>query len=118
MAKNSQAKINANTRYNKKAYDNISIRVQKGLDLPATIEAAAQKAGISKASYMQAAIVEKLRNDGFSVGEVGTDTGAGNVGGESGIMGMLKRQRDEERAVMDAMRREEEEREAFWDSLE
>lgn len=67
MAKNSQARIDANTRYNKKAYDSISIRVQKHVGLPAIIEEAAQKAGTSKAAYIQAAITEKLQRDGISV---------------------------------------------------
>lgn len=88
MAKNSQARINANSRYNKKAYDTISIRVQKYIGLPAIIEAASQKAGTSKAGYIFNALVHQLTLDGFSVS--GSDTAKGGCaegGNAEGLTG-------------------------------
>lgn len=53
-------------RYNRKAYDEIKLRVYKGRK--ADIQAAAERAGLSLSSYIVKAIERQMSNDGFSKG--------------------------------------------------
>ena len=63
MAKNSPAKIAANRRYQAKAYDLITTRAKKELDLPRRIEAAAAATGKKKSKYLIDAITAQLEQD-------------------------------------------------------
>lgn len=56
--KNSAARIQANNRYNAKAYDRINIAIPKGQK--ATIEAAATAAGESVNQYTQKALLNRM----------------------------------------------------------
>ena len=56
--KNSAAKIQANNRYNAKAYDRINIVIPKGQK--ATVEAAAKAAGESVNQYTQKALLARM----------------------------------------------------------
>ena len=58
--KNSDARIKANARYNDKAYDVLSIRVQKAERINERIDNAIQGTGISKAAFILDAIRAKL----------------------------------------------------------
>ena len=61
MNKNSKARIEANKRYNDKAYDRIAVVVPKGRKK--IIKQAAEKAGQSVNAYVQQAINERLEKD-------------------------------------------------------
>lgn len=61
MNKNSRARIEANKRYNDKAYDRIAVVVPKGRK--EIIKQAAEKAGLSVNAYVQQAINERLEKD-------------------------------------------------------
>lgn len=53
-------------RYNRKAYDEIKLRVYKGRkDI---IQAAAERAGLSLSAYIVKAIDRQMSEDGFSKG--------------------------------------------------
>jgi uncharacterized protein (DUF1778 family) len=56
--KNSQARIDANNRYNAKAYDRINIAVPKGQK--ATVQAAADKVGESVNQYTNKALLARM----------------------------------------------------------
>ena len=56
--KNSQARIDANNRYNSKAYDRINIAVPKGQK--ATVQAAADDAGESVNQYANNALLARM----------------------------------------------------------
>lgn len=62
-----KAKIKANAKYNRKAYESISIRVPKSLCLNNILTVAAQKAGKSKAQYIYDAIETQLHYDGITI---------------------------------------------------
>lgn len=53
-------------RYNRKAYDEIKLRVHKGRK--ADLQAAADKAGLSLSAYIVKAVERQMSNDGFSQG--------------------------------------------------
>lgn len=53
-------------RYNSKAYDRIVVVVSKGRKN--TIQAAAERAGLSLNAYIVKAIERQMSNDGFSQG--------------------------------------------------
>lgn len=56
--KNSKARIQANNRYNAKAYDRINIAIPKGLK--ATIQSAADREGESINGYVNKAILGRM----------------------------------------------------------
>jgi len=58
MAKNSQAKIAANARYDDKAYDKFLVRVPKGQK--AAIQAAAEQVGESVNGYVNKAVLARM----------------------------------------------------------
>lgn len=58
----SQAKIDANNRYNAKAYDRINIAIPKGMK--ERIKAAADSQGVSVNAFMGQLISEKLEQLG------------------------------------------------------
>lgn len=62
MNKNSKARIEANKRYNDKAYDRIAVVVPKGRK--EIIKQAAKRAGQSVNAYVQQAINERLQREG------------------------------------------------------
>lgn len=51
-------------RYNRKAYDEIKLRVYKGRK--ADLQAAADKAGLSLSAYIVKAVERQMSEDGFS----------------------------------------------------
>lgn len=51
-------------RYNRKAYDEIKLRVYKGRK--ADLRAAADKAGLSLSAYIVKAVERQMSDDGFS----------------------------------------------------
>lgn len=54
----------AKDRYNRKAYDEIKLRVYKGRK--ADLQAAADKAGLSLSAYIVKAVERQMSDDGFS----------------------------------------------------
>lgn len=63
----SKAKIAANSRYNAKTYDVLSIRVQKAERINDLLDAAIMGKDISKAAYILGAIRDRLRVDGITI---------------------------------------------------
>lgn len=61
MPNNSKAKIQANNRYNAKAYDEIKVRVKKGSK--ATIQAHADSHGESLNGFIKRAIDEAIQRE-------------------------------------------------------
>ena len=59
--KNSKARIEANNRYNAKAYDRINLAVPKGQK--SVIQAAAEKVGQSLNGYVTQAVDERIERD-------------------------------------------------------
>lgn len=57
----SKARQRANDKYAKKAYESVAIRIRKGTR--ETWRQAADKAGLSLASYIQLAVKEKMERD-------------------------------------------------------
>lgn len=62
MAKNSEARIKANNKYNDKAYDRINIAVPKGSK--AVIQSVANKYGLSVNGYLNKLIDEAMQREG------------------------------------------------------
>lgn len=60
----SKAKIAANSRYNAKTYDVLSIRVLKSEHINELLDKAIAGSNVSKAAYILTAIREKLASDG------------------------------------------------------
>ena len=63
----SKAKVAANTRYNRKTYDQILVRALKTESFPALIDAAAAAAGKSKAAWLHDVIVAALIAQGITL---------------------------------------------------
>ena len=63
----SKAKIAANSRYNAKAYDVLSIRVQKSERINELLDKAIAQSHTSKASYILNAIQARLYADGITL---------------------------------------------------
>ena len=61
MAKNSEARIRANNKYNAKAYDDIKIRVKKGER--EQFQSYLQKRGISLNSFVNSCVSYCIEND-------------------------------------------------------
>jgi len=59
--KNSKARIDANNRYNEKAYDRINIAIPKGQK--ATVQQYAEAEGESVNSYAQKALLQRMGLD-------------------------------------------------------
>jgi len=64
--KNSQARIDANRRFNDKTYERVSFSARKDEQINALVTIAAQKANMSKAEYMLNAIKRQLKEDHIS----------------------------------------------------
>ena len=62
-AKNSDAKLRANHKYDAKAYEFITFRERKEASLHAHLSKAAADAGVSKNQYILSAVYAKLRAD-------------------------------------------------------
>ena len=77
MAKNSEARIKANNRYNDKAYDRINIAVPKGKK--AILQEVANRYGLSVNGYLNKLIDEAMEREGMSqiaTGSTEDSTGA------------------------------------------
>lgn len=68
--KNSQARIDANRRFNDKTYERVSFSARKDEHINALVTIAAQKANMSKAEYMLNAIKRQLENDRISINDL------------------------------------------------
>lgn len=80
MAKNSEARIRANNKYNEKAYDRINIAVPKGYK--DTLQTIASKYGLSVNGYLKRLIDEAIERDhdtGDSSGISAPPTGSNTV---------------------------------------
>ena len=76
MAKNSEARIKANNKYNDKAYDRINIAVPKGNK--AILQEVANRYGLSVNGYLNRLIDEAMEREGVSrIAVRGTDDNAG-----------------------------------------
>lgn len=67
VAKNSEARINANNRYRYKAYDTLQVAVRKEKRINDLLDFATKKTGKSKAQYVVDAIDTQLERDGISI---------------------------------------------------
>ena len=77
MAKNSEARIKANNKYNDKAYDRINIAVPKGKK--AILQEVANRYGLSVNGYLNKLIDEAMEREGMSqiaTGSTEDSTGA------------------------------------------
>lgn len=77
MAKNSEARIKANNKYNDKAYDRINIAVPKGNK--AILQEVANRHGLSVNGYLNRLIDEAMEREGVSqvaTGSTEDSTGA------------------------------------------
>jgi len=63
--KNSQARLDANRRFNDKTYERVSFSARKDQRINDLVTIAAQRSGMSKAEYMLTAIRAKLIADGI-----------------------------------------------------
>ena len=68
--KNSQARIDANRRFNDKTYERVSFSARKDEHINALVTIAAQKANMSKAEYMLNAIKRQLESDCISINDL------------------------------------------------
>lgn len=62
-----KARIKANNKYNAKAYEIITFRAKKSLQLNKLLDVAAQKTGKSKAQYIYDAIIKQLSYDNITI---------------------------------------------------
>lgn len=73
--KSSQAKINANERYNKKAYDRIHLSVRKDADINGdVIRAHAEARGESVNAFLLRAVMEAMERDNTAISESETSS--------------------------------------------
>lgn len=67
MARDMAKKYEADKRSQAKHYDRFSVKVRKDSGLMEKMNAAANKAGVSKNKYVVDAVVAKLRADGYDM---------------------------------------------------
>ena len=67
VGKSSEARIRANAKYNKKAYDPITIQSKKDDRIRELVSLASKRTGISKNVYMIQAIQSQLTRDGITI---------------------------------------------------
>ncbi len=69
----SQARIDANRRFNDKTYERVSFSARKDEQINALVTVAAKKANMSKAEYMLTAIKRQLVEDHVTVDDLATN---------------------------------------------
>lgn len=70
MPKASEARIRANSKYNRKAYETIQVRAKKDERLGELLNVGAARAGVSKAAYIVDAIKARLEEDGITSADI------------------------------------------------
>ena len=69
----SKAKIQANSRYNVRKYDVLSVRVDKSESINSLLDKATAATGESKAKYVLTAIKQRMAIDGIIDNDKGPD---------------------------------------------
>ena len=70
IPKASEARIRANTKYNRKVFETIQVRVRKAERIGMLIAIGATRASVSKATYILDAIKAKLSADGITTADI------------------------------------------------